>query len=343
MLSKIQGLFTRGDSKPKINKQNLKDGKILTENAIIVMTVENSFSKRMYTYSINKNEIIKKFKISTGTIKSIALTPDKNKFYAGSEFGLYQFNMHQNSYYKMSRGWLQQSTVLTHDGRYLVHVIQISYNMSSLRIQFARNQKLLMSWEIESTLIALACTYDNKYVFVATKSRKLAILDIKMLQLLNIDWYTPNYYSYIMSDIISFYMLKNSQSAIVCTRDNSLYRIKWEENARTGDDFCIIEIYFQFGQSYANIMIFLSNDEKNLWLGSSKDVRVFNFETKKVIKTFKIIPDGLRDIGFFENDQIAILVEKNGDLTFIDLSSMKILGKIKDISEGLSITYAKIL
>ncbi len=94
MFSKIQGFFTWGDSKPTINKENLKDGKILTENATILMTVSDSFSKRIYTYSINKNEIIHNFNVFPYAIQSVALTPDKKKFFLGSDKGLYQFNMH---------------------------------------------------------------------------------------------------------------------------------------------------------------------------------------------------------------------------------------------------------
>lgn len=171
-----------------------------------------------------------------------------------------------------------------------------------------------------------------------------------------------NYYPIVkinMGEITSIFMLKNNKNAIVFSKDSSIFKIKWQKNIRSENDFDIDESYGKivlFRATYSIYLlnevyaysIHLQNDEKNLWLSTVKDVRVFNFKTRKVIKTFKLIEEhrfdpGLKDIGFFENDSIAILVKQAGDLTFIDIGSMKILGTIENITKGHSVTFAKIL
>ena len=160
-----------------------------------------------------------------------------------------------------------------------------------------------------------------------------------------------NYYPIVkinMGEITSIFMLKNNKNAIVFSKDSSIFKIKWQKNIRSENDFDIDESYGKIVLFRATYSIHLQNDEKNLWLSTVKDVRVFNFKTRKVIKTFKLIEEhrfdpGLKDIGFFENDSIAILVKQAGDLTFIDIGSMKILGTIENITKGHSVTFAKIL
>ena len=168
MLSKIKDFFTWGNPKPIINKEILRNGKILTENVDILMTVENAFNKLMYTYSINKNEITHNFKLSIDDkIKFVVLTPDKSKFYVETCQNLYQFNMHgiRSNEIKFfltekKNGYPihTSSTVLSHDGRYIATRIDCGFGDDKLKIQSARNYKLLMTWKFESRVTALAFT-----------------------------------------------------------------------------------------------------------------------------------------------------------------------------------------
>ena len=118
MFSKIYNIFTSNKTK------DISNEKILTDDAFLIMTAEHSFSKLMHIYSINNNKITHSFDPLAHGIESIALAPNKKKFFVANDGGLYQFNMHSNKSNKVRNFKYRKNTVMSHDGRYLVAVRQ---------------------------------------------------------------------------------------------------------------------------------------------------------------------------------------------------------------------------
>ena len=134
------------------------------------------------------------------------------------------------------------------------------------------------------------------------------------------------------NDINTVAFTQDNQSAFISDHDGSIKMIKWKQNANHEYDFKITQNSIQIGNK-RTFQICLTKDDKNLLVGSEKLVSVYNIEKMNVTKEFKLNIDvvGIKLINYDKN---ALIAEKNGDLTIINLETLKMSTSHKNTANG---------
>ena len=146
-------------------------------------------------------------------------------------------------------------------------------------------------------------------------SGKLGIFDIQKYQTIQTIQIMQNY-------IHSVTFTKNNQGAYISDRSGNIKMIKWTPNASSEHDFDLTQNSTQLCMGYIS-EICLTKDEKNLLFGLPGLLGVFNTEIRNVTKEF-ILSDYVMGIKLVNDGKNALIAEENGDLTIIDLETLKI-------------------
>ena len=112
--------------------------------------------------------------------------------------------------------------------------------------------------------------------------------------------------------------------------------IRWKAGANSGDDFNSSEEPKRVGTG-STYSICLTRDDKYLLVGSRALVSVIKAKSlrwkKKVIKEFKLT-DEVRDIKLIKYGKQAIIAEKNGNLSILDLETLEISSVAENITNS---------
>ena len=136
----------------------------------------------------------------------------------------------------------------------------------------------------------------------------------------------------LTDNICSVAFTQDNQSAFISDWEGKIKMIKWKPNANTEQDFDFTQNSTKVGNEFT-LQICLTRDDKNLLVGTKGFVRVFNTETRKVTKVFKLVYHaiGIKLIGYGKN---ALIADYNGDLTIINLETMEISSSHQNAING---------
>ena len=178
------------------------------------------------------------------------------------------------------------------------------------------NQKL-HSWNSKTRkwIQSQACTYDSRYLFTGYQSGVLTIFDLEQDKIVKV-------FQALHSGIYSITFTKDCQQAYISDDDGNLKTMMLRSDANPGQDFKFTKDFKQIG-SYATKNICLTDDEKNQIVGSRYYVRVVNIEKGDVTKEFKISEE-IRELKLIGDGMSVLVAESNGNLTIIDLKTMKV-------------------
>ena len=132
------------------------------------------------------------------------------------------------------------------------------------------------------------------------------------------------------SHIDSMTFSRNNQSAFISDNCGNIKMIKWQAGSNSGDHFHLTEESKQVGNNIKSIC--LTKDEKYLLIGERELVYVFETITRKIIKKFNLTDD-VQEIILIKNGKKAIIAEKNGDLSVLDLETIEISSIAKNITK----------
>ena len=122
--------------------------------------------------------------------------------------------------------------------------------------------------------------------------------------------------------IFSVAFSSDNQSAFMTDGEGNIKMIKWKAGASSGDDF-------DFNQEPTKLIGYcldrncLTKDKKYLLVASLYSLSIFETETKKVTKEFKL-PSLVRAITLIKDGKQAIIAEDQGDLSILDLETLEI-------------------
>ena len=124
----------------------------------------------------------------------------------------------------------------------------------------------------------------------------------------------------------------DNKSAFISNWDGNIKILKWETGAKSGDDFYFTQKSKQVGNNYT-LTICLTKDEKYLLVGSHLLVSVFKTATREITKEFKM-STSVSKITLIKDEKKALIVEENGNLSILNLETLKISLIAKNITKN---------
>ena len=282
---------------------------------------------KLYEYSINEKKIVHDFgKILDADISSMCTTSDnKHLLLCDVYCGFREFDISTRDEIINFKIDCACNIVVTSDDKFLItSPTGKSVKLTKWSIE---TKEQLNSWDcgIDQYVISQNCSQDNKYQFIGYSCGWLEIFDIQNDK-----------------SIVTNQVLSGGISKVAFTQDNlgayisdskgNINLVKWTPDASSESDFDINKDVTQVGNGSTS-KICLTGDDKNLLVGSDGLVSVFNTETKKVTKEFKMKQD-IRGIKLIDNGKSALIAEYSGDLTIINLETMEISSSNKHKTKG---------
>ena len=134
------------------------------------------------------------------------------------------------------------------------------------------------------------------------------------------------------NEIIPVAFSRDNKSAYISDYHGNIKMINWQAGANSGAEFDLTQDSKKVGKSYTE-SICLTKDEKYLFVGSIKLVRIFETTTRETIKEFAMTYY-VMGINLIENDKKVIVAEENNNLSIIDLETLEISMIAKNITNG---------
>ena len=134
----------------------------------------------------------------------------------------------------------------------------------------------------------------------------------------------------MICNIYSVAFTQDNKSAFISDTTGFIKMIKWKPNANTENDFDFTQNSIQVNK-YPTFQICLTRDDKNLLFSSGKRMTVFNIESRNITKDFKLNAF-VQGIKLIDGGKSVLIIEENGDLTIINLETMKMSASHKNIA-----------
>ena len=128
---------------------------------------------------------------------------------------------------------------------------------------------------------------------------------------------------------------RDNKSAFISCWNGYIKMIKWNLGANSENEFDFTEEPKKVGNRQTH-SICLTKDEKYLLVGSDQLVSVFDTETREVTKEFKLT-NYVKEIKLIEDGKKAIIAEKEGNLSILDLETLEISSIAENITNGQSL------
>ena len=188
-----------------------------------------------------------------------------------------------------------------------------------------RAKKQLHTWHsgINEQVSSQSCSQDNKYQLIGHMFGWLGIFDLQKHQMLK-------KVKVLKSYIFSVAFSRDNQSAFISDQEGYIKVINWQAGASSGDIFDFTQNVTKVGSGCTE-SICLTKDEKHLLVADCDSVRVFETTTREVT-TVSELTSYVKAISLFQDDEMAIIAELNGNLTIVDLKTMEISSIIKKIT-----------
>ena len=268
---------------------------------------------------------VHKQKVLDDVIISMAKTTDnKSQFVCGSHGDFKELDITTLKQVNSFNVKSAKCCVVTYDNKYLITAEDAEgCNIKKWSI---RSKKLLHTWNsgISMYVDTQSCSYDNKYQLGGMRMW-LTIFDLQKHQTLQ--------EIQIMSDcILSVAFSRNNQSAFISDVSGNIKMIKWQGGANSEDDFDFTQEPVQVGGKFT-FFICLTKNERYLLVGSTRLVTIFETTTNIVTKKIKLTNYG-RAISLIKDGKKAIIAEINGNLSILDLETLKISSIAKNITNG---------
>ena len=132
--------------------------------------------------------------------------------------------------------------------------------------------------------------------------------------------------------ICSVAFSRDNKSAFISDWSGHIKMINWQAGANSGDDFDCSEEPKKVGRHRTD-SICLTKDEKYLLVESEESLSVFETTTRQVKKEINLT-EAVRGISLIQDGKRAIIAEENGDLSILDLRTLKIKQIAKTIASG---------
>ena len=207
------------------------------------------------------------------------------------------------------------SCVVTHDNKFLI--VSDGRSFCTLTKQSVRTKKEIHTWSSykNKAVCSQSCSYDNKYQLIGYYWGWLGIFDLQKHQTLkNIEVQECM--------ILPVAFSRYNQAAFISDYKGNIKQAKWQAGANSRDDFDFSEEHKKVGNG-STVSICLTKDEKYLIVGSFQLVSVFGTMTRKIIREFILI-DIVMAVKLIKDGKKAIIVEKNGNLSNLDLETLEI-------------------
>lgn len=254
----------------------------------------------LYEYSVGEKVIIQKYPIHDD-FNSILIAYNKKSFFVTGNMSkdLYQFDMHSKNCIKFVENADIANMIATYDNKYLIY---FKSQCPGIHIRSARTQKLLNTFQLDvrEKNCQLVCSQDNRFLFIRKTFGFLSVADIqKCCIIVN--------FEFTIYRIWSSNMFIDAYSVIICDGLGRIYKLSWEKNAKTKEDFQLIKNYGKLSISDNSKMVLLGGNE-NVLVGSQKMAMVSNLKTGEIIKKFEQ-NSYIRDIEWIESGKKAIIVQ----------------------------------
>ena len=301
-----------------------------------IRVIIGSHGNNLHEYSITKKSLIHDFGKFSSTIQSVAISPGKKSFFVSEADKLHQYDICTRKQVFTRKNDGMDKIVLTYDCEYIIAVVDLNLEF------WAVKQKNLITWENElgQPICSIACTYDNKYLFVGYTKGLLSIVDIQTAE-------TIKNCKALRNIIYSIAFTKNNRTAYISDGDGYIRMMKWKQNANTEEDFELLKFkkseLLKIGNKYT-YNICLTNDEENLIIGSGSigKVYILNLYSEEVIKEFNLTTIILK-ISQVDEEMFAVVAEYNSDLTIIDLESFDIVDYQPNVTGRNSLTSLAVI
>ena len=217
--------------------------------------------------------------------------------------------------------------VVTHNNKFLI-TAGSEKNCEFIQWSVPKNKRL-QTWnsDVNEYVFSQSVSYDNKYQLIGYFSGWLGVFDLQKNQ-------TLKNIKLMYSDIRSVAFSRDNQRAFISDQDGNIKMIKQQAGANSDDDFepALTDSDIRMDDSPTE-SICLTKDEKYLLVGSGFTLSVLETETRKVTKEFKMTAN-IQQISLIQDGKQAIIAENNGDLSIIDLETLKIQKIAKSVTNG---------
>ena len=269
-------------------------------------------------------------------ICSMAKTPDnKSQLYCDAQGHFIELDIPSrkkvNSYEingkREVKGKSSKRCVVTHDNKFLV-TAEYGKNVHLTKWS-VRTKKQLHTWnsDVNSEPQTQSVSYDNKYQMIGYTDGFLGIFDLENNQTFK--------NTQVMSKcIMSIAFSHDNQTAYICDQE-SIKMIKWQTGANSENEFDLSEEPKQLTNRIYSICF--SKDEKYLFVVSEALLSILEAETRKVIKEFKLT-NSVFEIKLIQDGKSAIIAEKNGNLSIIDIETLEISLIVENATDSLELT-----
>ena len=268
--------------------------------------------------------------IFDNAIVSLAKTYDnKSQFVCANDGGFQELDISTRKQVSNFNVKNARCCIVTYNNRFLITAEDnLNCNLTKWSI---RAKKQLNTWksDVDEQVDSQSCSQDNKYQLIGYNDGFLTIFHLQKHQTLkNIKALSNNIYSIAFS--------RDNKSAFISDYYGNIKKINWLAGASSDNEFDFTEEPKQVGTCYT-WSICLTKDEKYLLVGSNQLVCVFETKIKEVTKEFKLTHT-VKGINLIRNYKKALITERNGNLSIIDLETLEISSIDKNITKDTGLT-----
>ena len=307
--------------------------KYLDGNRIFIGCLNGSLQE----YSMVENKIIHKFgeTLNDGIYSMSKTFDNKSLFVCDWDGGFREFDISIHRQVKTFEAQNVKCCAITNDNKFIFTATkEPNCNLTKWKIQTKQSINIIRfyyTWKgnVNKTVASQNCSYDRRYQFIGYWDGWLGIFDIKYHK-------TIKNIQALSFHIKSVAFTQGHQSAYISDIGGNVKMINWKQNTNSKHDFDFTQNSIKVGNYNTNETC-LTKDDKNLFVGSGNHVRVFNTETRKVTKQFKL-NDNVHGLMLINSGKNVIIAQRNGDLSIIDLKTFEISRIHKNVTDGKRLT-----